>query len=136
MPRTRFCPTFLCLLLVLWLIGCGEKSFESRYENAPNTLLTRIIEVDEHSNVVTELRPEAFAEQGWALGDTLEVVFSTGQSIRIKYVEDYGDVPEGEYLGRFSSSRGIFKIAINRGKLAEALSLKPQTQLALRKHAL
>ncbi len=98
------------------------------------TLLTgTITEIDDHGNAVTDLVIAPFIERAWKLGDTLEATFSTGQKIQIKYVENYGDVPVGDYLGRFSTSTQRFKIAINMGNITKTLELKRQTKVALRK---
>ena len=88
-----------------------------------------IVEIDDHGNAVTDLYVAPFTERGWKLGDTLEATFATGQKIQIKFVENYGDVPEGDYLGRFSTSTKQFKIAINMGNIAEALKLKNQSKV-------
>ena len=114
------------------LIGCSQKI------NAPETttstsLTATIVEIDDHGNAVTDLVIAPFTERGWKLGDTLEAAFATGQKIQIKFVENYGDVPEGEYLGRFSTSTKQFKIAINMGNIAEALKLKNQSKVVLQK---
>ena len=115
-----------------FLIGCAQKT------QAPETpqamLLTgTIVEIDDHGNAVTDLYIAHFTERGWELGDTLEATFATGQKIQIKFVENYGDVPEGEYLGRFSTSTKQFKIAINMGNISESLKLKNQGEVVLQK---
>ncbi|MFB3042556.1 MAG: hypothetical protein ACE1ZS_12255 [Candidatus Poribacteria bacterium] len=38
-----------------------------------------------------------------------------------------------EYLGRFSTRRGLFKIAINQGNIADALKLESEDKVVLRK---
>ena len=92
-----------------------------------------ITEIDDHGNAVTDLVIAPFTKQGWKLGDTLEATFATGHTIRIQYVENYGDVPEGEYLGRFSTSTKRFKIAINRGNIAKTLALSSPSKVVLQK---
>ena len=111
---------------------------QSKNEHAPessqSTSLTgTITEIDDHGNAVTDLVIAPFTERGWKLGDTLEAAFATGQKIEIKYVENYGDVPEGDYLGRFSTSTQRFKIAINMGNIAKTLELKSGTKVVLQK---
>ena len=125
--------TFVCLLIITALIiGCSAKT--STLETASiSPLSATITEIDDHGNAVTDLLSEAFTERGWQLGDTLEATFATGQPIQIKFVENYGDVPVGEYLGRFSTSTGRFKIAINHGNIAEKLQLKSGSKVTLRK---
>ena len=120
------------LMTTALLIGCSQKT------NAPETsqvtsLSGMIVEIDDHGNAVTDLYIAPFTERGWKLGDTLEATFATGQKIQIKFVENYGDVPEGEYLGRFSTSTNQFKIAINMGNIAESLKLKNQSKVVLQK---
>ena len=94
-----------------------------------------IVEIDDHGNAVTDLYIAPFTERGWELGDTLEATFATGQKIQIKFVENYGDVPEGDYLGRFSTSTQQFKIAINMGNIAESLKLQSPKQRGSSKSA-
>lgn len=127
--RLRGGVAFVCLLLI---IGCSTKT--STLETASiSPLSATISEIDAHGNAVTDLLIEAFTERGWQLGDTLEATFATGQPIQIKFVENYSDVPVGEYLGRFSTSTGWFKIAINHGNIAETLQLKSLSKVTLRK---
>ena len=126
----------LTLIVVLitgtFLIGCSQKT---QIPETPQTtsLSGMIVEIDDHGNAVTDLYVAPFTERGWKLGDTLEATFATGQKIQIKFVENYGDVPEGEYLGRFSTSTNQFKIAINMGNIAESLKLKNQSKVVLQK---
>ena len=120
------------LMSIAILVGCSQKT------NVPETgqmtsLTGTIVEIDDHGNAVTDLYIAPFTERGWKLGDTLEATFATGQKIQIKFVENYGDVPEGEYLGRFSTSTQHFKIAINMGNIAESLKLKNQSKVVLQK---
>ena len=120
------------LMTVVLLIGCGQKTSPSE---APQiiSLTGTIVEIDDHGNAVTDLEIDPFTERGWQLGDTLEATFATGQKIQIKFVENYGDVPVGDYLGRFSTSTKQFKLAINMGNIAEALKLKNQSKVVLQK---
>ena len=113
-------------------IGCSQKT--SAPETAQMTSLSgTITEIDDHGNAVTDLKIAPFTERGWKLKDTLEATFATGQKIQIKYVENYGDVPVGEYLGRFSTSSKSFKIAINMGNIAKTLELSSPSEVVLQK---
>ena len=134
----QFCLHFRKLAFVSVLVatalfmGCSQKT------GAPETsqmtsLSGTIVEIDDHGNAVTDLEIASFTERGWKLGDTLEATFATGQKIQIKFVENYGDVPVGEYLGRFSTSTKQFKIAINMGNITETLKLKNQSKVVLQK---
>ena len=119
-------------MTIAFFIGCSQKT--SAPEPSQSTSLTgTITAIDDHGNAVTDLEISPFTERGWQLGDTLEAVFATGQKIEIKFVENYGDVPEGEYLGRFSTSSKRFKIAINMGNIAKTLKLNSPSKVALRK---
>ena len=126
---------FVTLLMTLsLLVACSQKA------NVPETgemtsLTGTIIEIDDHGNAVTDLYIAPFTERGWKLEDTLEATFATGQKIQIKFVENYGDVPEGDYLGRFSTSTHKFKIAINMGNIAESLKLESDSKVVLQKVA-
>ena len=115
-----------------FFIGCSQKTGMS--ENPKMVSLSgTIVEIDDHGNAVTDLEIAPFTERGWKLGDTLEAAFETGQKIQIKFVENYGDVPVGDYLGRFSTSTKQFKIAINMGNISETLKLKNQSKVVLQK---
>ena len=119
-------------MAIALLVGCSQKT--SVPETGQMTSLTgTIVEIDDHGNAVTDLYIASFTERGWELGDTLEATFATGQKIQIKFVENYGDVPEGDYLGRFSTSTHQFKIAINMGNIAESLNLKSDSKVSLQK---
>ena len=130
-PKLVFIALFMTIVL---LTGCSQTT------NVPETgqmtsLTGTIVEIDDHGNAVTDLYIAPFTERGWELGDMLEATFATGQKIQIKFVENYGDVPEGEYLGRFSTSTQQFKIAINMGNIAESLKLKSESKVVLQKVA-
>ena len=120
------------LITTAFFIGCSQKT--SAPEPSQMTSLTgTITEIDDHGNAVTDLEIAPFTERGWKLGDTLEATFATGQKIQIKFVENYGDVPDGEYLGRFSTSTERFKIAINMGNIAKTLELSSPSEVVLQK---
>lgn len=88
--------------------------------------------IDEYGNAITNIRPDLFAELGLQRGQTIEVAFENEQKIRCHYVKTYGDVPVGEYLGLFGSSR-VFEIAINQGNLANTLKLAASGVVIVRK---
>ena len=120
------------LVTTLLVIGCSQKIGTPE---TPQTvsLSGTIVEIDDHGNAVTDLEIAPFTERGWKLGDALEATFETGQKIRIKFVENYGDVPVGDYLGRFSTATKKFKLAINMGNISETLKLKSQSKVVLQK---
>ena len=120
------------LVTTAFLIGCSQKTGMPATSQIAS-LSGTIVEIDDHGNAVTNLEIAPFTERGWQLGDTLEVAFETGQKIQIKFVENYGDVPVGDYLGRFSTSTKQFKIAINMGNIAETLKLKNESKVVLQK---
>ncbi len=132
------CPHYSKLVFIVLfmtialLIGCSQKTSAPEIEQT-TSLSGTIVEIDDHGNAVTDLYIAPFTERGWELGDTLEATFATGQTIQIKFVENYGDVPEGDYLGRFSTSTHQFKIAINMGNIAESLKLESDSKVVLQK---
>ena len=127
----KFVSISLLITTVLFM-GCSQKT--STPEPSQSTSLSgTVTEFDDHGNAVTDLEIAPFNERGWKLGDTLEASFSTGQKIQIKFVENYGDVPEGDYLGRFSTTTERFKIAINMGNISEALELSSPSKVTLQK---
>ena len=120
------------LVVITLFMGCSQKT--GMPESAQTASLTgTIVDIDDHGNAVTDLEIAPFTERGWKLGDTLEATFETGQKVQIKFVENYGDVPVGDYLGRFSTSTKQFKLAINMGNIAEALKLKSESKVVLQK---
>ena len=120
------------LVVTLLFVGCSQKIGTPE---APQTvsLTGTIVEIDDHGNAVTDLEIAPFTERGWKLGDTLKAAFETGQKIQIKFVENYDDVPVGDYLGRFSTSTKQFKLAINMGNISETLKLKSKSKVVLQK---
>ena len=120
------------LMTAALLIGCSQKASVPKSSQA-SSLTGTIVEIDDHGNAVTDLEIAPFTERGWKLGDTLEATFATGQKIQIKFVENYGDVPVGDYLGRFSTSTKQFKIAINMGNIAKTLELNSPSKVILQK---
>ena len=120
------------LMTAVLLIGCSQKIGTPETPQTAS-LSGTIVEIDDHGNAVTDLEIAPFTERGWKLGDALEATFETGQKIRIKFVENYGDVPVGDYLGRFSTSTKQFKLAINMGNISETLKLKSESKVVLQK---
>ena len=127
--KLTYIAVFMAIIL---LIGCSQKT-EVPETSQTASLTGTIVEIDDHGNAVTDLNIAPFTQHGWKLGDTLEATFATGQKIQIKFVENYGNVPEGEYLGRFSTSTKQFKIAINMGNIAKSLKLESQSKVMLQK---
>ena len=129
------CWRFACvgvLMTTVLLIGCSQKTGAPEISQMAS-LTGTIVEIDDHGNAVTDLEILPFTKHGWKLGDTLEATFATGQKIQIKFVENYGDVPVGDYLGRFSTSTKQFKIAINMGNIAKTLNLSNPSEVVLQK---
>ncbi len=130
----RFCFFVLsCFIIMLLMIGCGrtglkqeslKKEIDGKIAEVINgKIIGHIDSIDGHGNAVTNIPENLFTSLEWQIGDTLEVEFTKRQKIRCQYVKDYGDVPVGDYLGRFGGD-GVFKIAINEGYLAENLKLE------------
>ena len=122
---------------VLWM-GCSgktatEEGMTKAEEAAPEEIMGQITSIDNHANVVTDIKPAAFSALGWKLKDAIMVEFEDGQKIDCRYVENYGDVPVGDYLVRFSVDGGVLKIAINEGYLAETLKIKSPGKVVLRR---
>ena len=120
------------LVTTAFLIGCSQKTGMPATSQIAS-LSGTIVEIDDHGNAVTDLEIAPFTERGWKLGDMLEATFGTEQKIQIKFVENYGDVPVGDYLGRFSTSTKKFKIAINMGNIAKTLELSSPSNVVLQK---
>lgn len=120
---------------MLWM-GCGGKAGMEgggAEKAAPEEIVGQITAIDNHANVVTDIKLAAFTAFGWQLKDTITVEFEDGQQIDCRYVENYGDVPVGDYLVRFSVDGSVLKIAINEGYLAETLKIKSPGKVILRK---
>ena len=132
-----FCVLTLMIGTVLWM-GCSgktatEEGMATAEKAAPEEIMGQITSIDNHANVVTDIKPAAFSALDWKLKDTITVEFEDGRKIDCRYVENYGDVPVGDYLVRFSMEQSILKIAINEGYLAEALKIKSPGKVVLRK---
>ena len=132
-----FCVLTLMFGTMLWL-GCSgktatEEEMATAEKAAPEEIMGQITSIDNHANVVTDIKPAAFSALDWKLKDTITVEFEDGRKIDCRYVENYGDVPVGDYLVRFSMEQSILKIAINEGYLAEALKIKSPGKVVLRK---
>ncbi len=122
---------------MLWL-GCGgktatEEGMAEAEKAAPEEIMGQITAIDNHANVVTDIKPAAFSALGWKLKDAITVEFEDGQKIDCRYVENYGDVPVGDYLVRFDVEESVLKIAINEGYLAETLKIKSSGKVVLHK---
>ena len=132
-----FCSLALTVGTMLWL-GCGGKTATDEgmvkvEKVAYQEIMGQITAIDNHANVVTDIKPAAFSALGWKLKDTITVKFEDGGEINCLYVENYGDVPVGDYLVRFSVEGSVLKIAINEGYLAETLKIKSPGKVVLRK---
>ena len=132
---------FYALILMvgtmLWL-GCSgktatEEGMAEAEKAAPEEIMGQITAIDNHANVVTDIKPAAFSALGWKLKDAITVEFEDGQKINCLYVENYGDVPVGDYLVRFDIEESVLKIAINEGYLAETLKIKSSGKVVLHK---
>ena len=122
---------------MLWL-GCSGKTTTDEgmakvEEVAHQEIMGQITAIDNHANVVTDIKPAAFTALGWKLKDAITVQFEDGQKIDCRYVENYGDVPVGDYLVRFDIEDSVLKIAINEGYLAETLKIKSSGKVVLHK---
>ena len=131
---------YILILMVgtmLWM-GCGGKTATdegmAKVEKvAHQEIMGQITAIDNHANVVTDIKPAAFTALGWKLKDAITVQFEDGQKIDCRYVENYGDVPVGDYLVRFDIEDSVLKIAINEGYLAETLKIKSPGKVVLHK---
>ena len=122
---------------MLWL-GCSGKTATdegmAKVEKvAHQEIMGQITSIDNHANVVTDIKPAAFTTLGWKKKDTITVEFEDGHKIDCRYVENYGDVPVGDYLVRFDIEESVLKIAINEGYLAETLKIKSPGKVVLHK---
>lgn len=135
--KLLFYALILMVGTVLWM-GCSgktatEEGMAEAEKAASEEVMGQITAIDNHANVVTDIKPAAFTALGWKLKDTVTVEFEDGQKIDCRYVENYGDVPVGDYLVRFDIEESVLKIAINEGYLAETLKIKSPGKVVLRK---
>jgi S-adenosylmethionine hydrolase len=119
-------------------MGCSgktatEEGMAEPEKAALEEIMGQITAIDNHANVVTDIKPAAFTALGWNLKDAITVQFEDGQKIDCIYVENYGDVPVGDYLVRFDVEESVLKIAINEGYLAETLKIKSPGKVVLHK---
>ena len=132
-----FYALILMIGTMLWL-GCGgktttEEGMAEAEKAASEEIMGQITAIDNHANVVTDIKPAAFTALGWKKTDAITVEFEDGRKIDCRYVENYGDVPVGDYLVRFDIEESVLKIAINEGYLAETLKIKSPGKVVLRK---
>ena len=132
-----FCALTLMVGAMLWM-GCSgktvtEEGMAKAEEATQDEIVGQITAIDNHSNVVTDIKPASFTALGWNLKDTITVEFGDGQKISCVYVENYGDVPVGDYLVRFDIEDSVLKVAINEGYLAETLKIKSPGEVVLHK---
>ncbi len=135
--KLLFYALILMVGTVLWM-GCSgktatEEGMAEAEKAASEEVMGQITAIDNHANVVTDIKPAAFTALGWKLKDTVTVEFEDGRKIDCRYVENYGDVPVGDYLVRFDIEESVLKIAINEGYLAETLKIKSPGKVVLRK---
>ena len=135
--KLLFYALILMVGTMLWL-GCSgktttEEGMATVEKAASEEIMGQITAIDNHANVVTDIKPAAFTALGWKLKDTITVEFEDGGEIDCRYVENYGDVPVGDYLVRFSVEQSVLKIAINEGYLAETLKIKSPGKVVLHK---
>ena len=119
-------------------MGCSgktvtEEGMAEPEKAAREEIVGQITAIDNHANVVTDIKPAAFTALGWNLKDAITVQFEDGQKIDCIYVENYGDVPVGDSLVRFDVEDSVLKIAINEGYLAETLKIKSPGKVVLHK---
>ena len=132
---------FYVLILIVeatLCLGCSgktatEEGMAAAEKAAQEEIMGQITAIDNHANVVTDIKPAAFSALGWKKKDAITVEFEDGQKINCLYVENYGDVPVGDYLVRFDIEESVLKIAINEGYLAETLKIKSSGKVVLRK---
>ena len=133
-----WCYTLILMFGTMLWLGCSgrtvtDEGMAMAEKGAHQEIMGQITAIDNHSNVVTNIKPAAFTTLGWKLKDTITVEFEDGQKINCRYVEDYGDVPVGDYLVRFSIEQSVLKVAINEGYLAEKLKIKSPGKVVLHK---
>ncbi len=84
-------------------------------------IVGRIVTIDDYGNTISNIPKHLFEKMGWRLGDSLAVKVGE-REFTVKFVNAYGDVATGEYLGLFGSG-GVFEVSINQGNMAEKLRL-------------
>ena len=135
--KLLFYALVLTIGAVLWMGCSGKTATEEGMAETEKAALEEIVgqstSVDNHANVVTDIKPTAFTGLGWKLKDAITVEFEDGQKINCRYVENYGDVPVGDYLVRFDIEDSVLKVAINEGYLAETLKIKSPGKVVLRR---
>ena len=93
-------------------------------ERTESSIVGRIELIDEYGNALTNIPRTLFGGSDIVLGDKIVVsVGDPAQAIEVKYVNTYGDVPVGEYIGLFGSGE-VLELAINQGNLGSALKLQ------------
>lgn len=89
----------------------------------------RIIYIDSYRNVVTNITRRDFARAG--RGRAFEIWVGSAHYRIARISERYGEVPDGELLALFNVS-GFLEIAMNKGALADMLSLSLQSTVLVK----
>ena len=94
------------------------------------TVTTTIAEVEaEYANILLDANPSELRELGLTLGTTFTFTHS-GRSYTATLVEEYGDVEQGEWLGRMWEQR--VELAISFGNACTALGCKVGDAVTIR----
>ena len=93
------------------------------------SMVGRAVYIDSYRNVVTNITRHDFERA--ARGRAFEIWVGSAHYRITKISERYGDVPDGELVALFNVS-GFMEIAMNKGALADMLSLSLQSTVLVK----
>jgi protein tyrosine/serine phosphatase/S-adenosylmethionine hydrolase len=82
-----------------------------------------VVEVQKYGNLTMDIKPKAFYDAGFALGDILNA--ATGDKVlKMPFVTSYSDVDTGSLLVRDDQKNNLLVVAINMGNFSTKYNVK------------
>lgn len=125
MRRIRKSLVILTILMVLTSL-----SLTAVADNYPG-LTASVQEIQKYGNLTLDLKPAAFYDAGYELGDLLTVTVGK-QKLELPFVSSYSDVKTKDLLLRDDQDSNLAVVAINMGDFAKTYQVKVGDQLTFR----
>lgn len=87
------------------------------------TLTGTVVEVQKYGNLTMDLKPRAFYDAGFELGDVLTVTVGS-QQLTIPFCTSYSDVDTGSLVVRHDQKNDLVVVAINMGNFSTKYNVK------------
>lgn len=92
------------------------------------TLTGTVVEVQKYGNLTMDLKPKAFYDAGFELGDVLAVTVGP-QELTIPFCTSYSDVDTGSLVVRHDQKNDLIVVAINMGNFSTKYGVKAGDRL-------